>query len=182
MITIFGQQGRVYVRHLAGNFNAHLRDTCLLFADEALWPGDPQAEAALKRLLTEDTLFIEPKGVNGFKCPNFLHVIMASNEEWVVPAGPDARRFAVFEVSSERKQDTAYFQALDEERKNGGLEAMLYDLLNLDLKGWHPRKLVKTDALRDQQLSSLDTRTRGASPREGAPRAIWLNVAPMRDL
>ena len=189
MTTIFGQHGLQVsdVRHLAGNFNAHLRDTCLLFADEALWPGDPQAEAALKRLLTEDTLFIEPKGVNGFKCPNFLHVIMASNEEWVVPAGPDARRFAVFEVSSERKQDTAYFQALDEERKNGGLEAMLYDLLNLDLKGWHPRKLVKTDALRDQQLSSLDYPNawwlsileEGALP--GADLGA-LNVAPMRDL
>ncbi len=64
---------------------------------------------------------------------------------------------------------------------------MLYDLLNLDLKGWHPRKLVKTDALRDQQLSSLDYPNawwlsileEGALP--GADLGA-LNVAPMRDL
>ena len=63
MTTIFGQHGLQVsdVRHLAGT---SMR-TCAIpasFADEALWPGDPQAEAALKRLLTEDTLFIEPKG------------------------------------------------------------------------------------------------------------------------
>jgi hypothetical protein len=27
-------------KHLTGSFNAHFMQTCLLFADEAFWPGD----------------------------------------------------------------------------------------------------------------------------------------------
>ena len=67
LVRIFGQHATHIssVRHLVGNFNAHLRDACLLFADEAYWPGDKAAEGTLKRLITEPTLFIEPKVVDG---------------------------------------------------------------------------------------------------------------------
>ena len=47
---------------LVGNFNAHLRDKLLVFADEAFWAGDKRAEGALKALVTEDTMPIEMKG------------------------------------------------------------------------------------------------------------------------
>src|SRR4051812_10014450 len=67
------------VRHaLTGRFNAHLRDACLLFADEAYWPGDKGAEGSLKRLITEPELFIEGKGRDGVMVENRLHVIIAS--------------------------------------------------------------------------------------------------------
>jgi hypothetical protein len=39
--------------------------------------------------------------------------------------------------------------------KAGGLAAMLYDLLRVDLGDWHPRQIVKTDALAEQQEESL---------------------------
>src|SRR3954447_11675102 len=32
---------------------------------------------------------------------------------------------------------------------------MLHDLLELDLDGWHPRNIIRTEALREQQLRSL---------------------------
>ncbi len=40
-------------KHLIGNFNAHLQDCCLLFADEAFFAGDKQHESVLKMLITE---------------------------------------------------------------------------------------------------------------------------------
>ena len=83
--------------HLVGRFNAHLRDACFLFADEAYWPGDKRAEGALQRLITEPHLFIEAKGRDGTSVPNMLHVLMASNEDWIVPAGEGERRYAVFQ-------------------------------------------------------------------------------------
>ena len=63
LVRIFGQHATHIssVDHLAGRFNAHLRDACFLFADEAWWPGDKSAEGTLKRLITEPTLFIEAK-------------------------------------------------------------------------------------------------------------------------
>lgn len=155
---LFGQHGLQVnsPAQLTGRFNAHLRDCCLLFADEAIVPGDKAAESVLKGLITEPELTIEGKGVNLVQARNRLHVVMASNEQWVVPAGIDERRFAVFEVSGEHAQDGDYFRAIAEQNKAGGLAAMLHDLLNMDLGDWHPRRNVpQTDALQAQKAASV---------------------------
>lgn len=158
MVRLFGQHGLQISGsgHLTGRFNAHLRDLCLLFADEALAKGDVEAEAKLKALITEPTLIIEGKGRDAIEAPNRLHIIMASNRDWVVPAGADERRFAVFDVSEQRKGDAAYFKALVSEMESGGLAAMLFDMLAVELGDWHPRHDVpQTHALRDQKEHSL---------------------------
>lgn len=155
---LFGQHGLQVnsPTQLTGRFNAHLRDCCLLFADEAIVPGDKAAESVLKGLITEPELTIEGKGVNLVQARNRLHVIMASNEEWVVPAGIDERRFAVFEVSSQRAQDSDYFCAIAEQLRGGGLAAMLHDLLTIDLGDWHPRRSVpQTEALHTQKAATV---------------------------
>lgn len=155
---LFGQHGLQVnsPSQLTGRFNAHLRDCCLLFADEAIVPGDKAAESVLKGLITEPELTIEGKGVNLVQARNRLHVVMASNEEWVVPAGIDERRFAVFEVSSQHAQDSDYFRAIAEQLRSGGLAAMLHDLLTMDLGDWHPRRSVpQTEALHAQKAATV---------------------------
>jgi hypothetical protein len=37
----------------------------VVYADEAFWAGDKKAEGVLKAMITEDTIQIEMKGVNG---------------------------------------------------------------------------------------------------------------------
>jgi Family of unknown function (DUF5906) len=158
MVQIFGTHGLhiAHSKHLVGAFNRHFLHCALLFVDEAFWAGDKQGEGALKALITEPTLTIEPKGVDLFTVRNCLHVIMASNEDWIVPAGADERRFAAFRVSDARRGDKAYFDALNAELENGGLAAMLHDLLAMDLGDWHPRQNVpQTRALLDQKIESL---------------------------
>ncbi len=157
LCRIFGQHGTHIssAEHLAGRFNGHLRDASFLFADEAYWPGDKGAEGSLKRLVTEPDLFIEAKGRDGVTVQNMLHIIMASNEDWIVPAGEDERRYAVFEVSDRYKQDDAWFRPLYAQLKAGGLGAMLYDLLRYDLGDWHPRQVPRTHALLEQQARGL---------------------------
>ncbi len=157
LCRIFGQHGTHIstAEHLAGRFNSHLRDACFLFADEAYWPGDKGAEGSLKRLVTEPDLFIEGKGKDGVTVPNMLHVLMASNDDWVVPAGEDERRYAVFAVSDCHKQDEAWFRPLNDQMDAGGYEAMLFDLLRVDLGDWHPRRVIRTDALVEQQSRGL---------------------------
>lgn len=142
----------------AGRFDAHLRDCIFLFADEALWGGDKQAEGKLKQLITEPVKTYEAKGVDASSGRNLVHLMMASNNEWVAPAGPDARRFAVFDVSDARKQDRAYFGAINEELyQEGGLSAMLDDLLSMDLGNWRPYGNVpRTEGRSTQKLLSLD--------------------------
>lgn len=142
-------------KHLVGNFNAHLRDCTLLFADEAFFAGDHQGGSTLKALITEPTIMIEPKGVNSFSVSNYLHIIMASNSDWVVPAGPRERRYCVLQVSDMRAQDSGYFAALKLEMESGGFEAMLYELLNMDISKFNVRKIPFTVGLREQMLQSL---------------------------
>ena len=158
MKDAFGQHG-LHIsssNQMTGQFNAHLMDCALLFADEAYWPGDKAAEGTLQRLITEPTLFVEKKGFDGFQMNSSLHVIMAANSDWVVPAGKDERRYAASEVSEHHQQSRQYFEPLYAEIAAGGVAAMMHDLLAYDLGGWHPRHEVpSTAALDDQKMRSL---------------------------
>ena len=40
-------------------------------------------------MITEPTLAIEGKNRDAFMAPNYLKIMMASNEEWVAPVGPN---------------------------------------------------------------------------------------------
>jgi Family of unknown function (DUF5906) len=158
MAALFGQHGLQVTApgQFAGRFNAHMRDVCLLFADEAVRPDDKSARGILKALLTEKNLPMEGKHRDIIQMSNYAKVIMASNDDWVVPADIDDRRFAVFKVSDERKQDEPYFAALNRELSNGGLAAMLHDLLTMPLGDWHPRRdIPQTKERNIQKAASL---------------------------
>ena len=161
LCTIFGQHSMsIYNgKHLTGNFNAHLADCILLFVDEAFWAGDKGGESVLKGLITEPTIPIERKGFDLQSVRNSLHVIIASNNDWVIPASMDERRYCVLNVSDRYIKDRKYFKALAKEIENGGLAAMLYYLQNLDISKFNVRSAPKTKGLTEQKLQSLDTVT-----------------------
>lgn len=144
--------------HLVGQFNAHLRDCVLLFADEAFFAGNKQNANALKTIITSKTLNIEAKGVDAEQAANCVHLMMASNEEWVVNADYGDRRNFVLNVLPDKIGDRAYFNAMVKQmEEEGGKEDLLHYLLTYDLKAakWDKRDVPKTDALRDQQERSM---------------------------
>lgn len=142
-------------RHLTGNFNKHLESCVVLFVDEGFWAGDKQGEGTLKGLVTEPTLAVERKYFDVVTARNCLHIIIASNSEWVVPAGADERRFFVLEVDDARKQDPAYFGPLYAEMHGAGLAAMLYDLQHRDLSRFDIRDVPQSKALGEQKVRSM---------------------------
>jgi hypothetical protein len=81
--------------------------------------------------------------------------MMASNEDWVVPAGERERRYFVLKVSDDKLQDHGWFKAINEQLENGGYEAMLHDLLHHHLGDFHPRQLPRCNDLAGQQALSL---------------------------
>lgn len=150
--------GKLFGRHymllndsnqLVGKFNGHMKDKCLLFADEAFWAGDKAAEGKLKSMITEPTLTVEMKGKDAYSTKNNLHMIFATNNEWSAPAGPRERRFFIVDVGDKHIQDTVYFSAICKQMDNGGREALLNYLMNYDLTGIDLRKYPQTAALRD---------------------------------
>jgi hypothetical protein len=167
IIRLLGQHGFAVSnpKHLVGNFNSHLRDAVFLFADEAFFAGDRQHIGVLKSLITEPYLTIEAKYANAIQCPNFLHIMMASNEEWVVPASLESRRFFVLVVPNTKLRDRPYFNAIWEQMESGGYAAMLHDLLAMDLTGFDVRDVPTTAGLHEQRKLSLPV-----------PERWWLDV------
>ena len=142
-----------------GKFNGHLQGCILFIADEAYWGGDKRCVGRLQGMITEPTLPIERKGFDVIQVRNFLHVMMLAEPGWVIPAGQHERRYAAFTVASAKLGDRDYFRALHKQIDNGGVEAMFYDLRELDLGDWHPRDipeaLLKGGALQKQQGHTL---------------------------
>lgn len=144
-------------KHLVGSFNAHLRDCVVLFGDEAFYAGDKKHASVLKTLVTEELLVVEGKGVDAEVSPNFIHLILASNSDWLVPAGPQERRYFVLDVTDKRQQQSAYFAAVLDQLNTGGREALLHYLLTLDLTGFDVRAFPRTAALQDQKEHNWNT-------------------------
>lgn len=159
LADLFGQHGLHIASSdlLTGRFNGHLEDCCLVFADEAIRPGDNDAESRLKGLTTEPVLALEAKGRDARPVRNHLKIVMASNEDWIAPASWDERRYAVFDVSHKRVGDKRYFDQLNAQLGAGGRAAMLADLLAMDLGDWRPGDAIPdTEALRAQKERSLE--------------------------
>nr|MCS5641268.1 DUF5906 domain-containing protein [Candidatus Neomarinimicrobiota bacterium] len=92
-------------RHIHGNFNSHLKDTLLLFGDEAVWGDDRSTESILKQLITEPSMIIEMKGKDVFEVKSYLRLILATNSEWAAPVGLTDRRYYVLDVPNSRRND-----------------------------------------------------------------------------
>ncbi|MFX6149212.1 hypothetical protein ABTF39_20490, partial [Acinetobacter baumannii] len=85
----------------------------------------------------------------------FVHVIMTSNEDWVVPASGDERRFFVLDVGARCQRNNVYFAEIDDELDRGGRERLLYELLAFDLENFNIYDVPQTKALLDQKIGSL---------------------------
>lgn len=144
-------------RYVTGNFNVHMATCLLLQADEAVWAGDKAAEGRLKGLITSPIQQIEAKGVDPIRLPNYVRLIMTSNEDWVVPAGKGERRFAVFDIDPRCAENHGYFAEMDRELENGGFEHLLGALLAFDLDSVDLRKVPRTKALLEQKIRSFDS-------------------------
>lgn len=143
-------------RHLIGHFNSHF-ERCLLFClDEAFWSGDKQAESTLKDLITGTDHFIERKGHEPYRVANKMRVFIIGNEDRLVPATPDERRYAVFDVGDHRRNDRPYFNKIDAAMKNGGYEALLHYLLDYDFSGIDVNSAPLTSGLLDQKILGLE--------------------------
>jgi hypothetical protein len=79
---------------------------------------------------------------------------MASNDDWVVPAGYDERRYLVLDVGDAVKQDHGYFARLHAELDEGGRSHLLHFLLTYDITEFNVRKVPETKGLTDQKQMS----------------------------
>lgn len=144
-------------RYLVGNFNSITENKLLFTLNEAFWSGDKAAEGILKSLVTEDRKMIEHKGVDPSEVKSLERVVILGNEDWLVPASADERRYAVFNVGDHHRNDRPFFKTIKEGMNDicGGLNLLLSYFLSFDLSDVEVRKAPNTEGLAEQKENSL---------------------------
>lgn len=143
-------------RYLTSNFNSHMAGLLLFVLDEAFWSGDKSAEGILKDLITGNNHTIEQKGKDSYKSKNLTRTVIIGNEDWLVPSSVDERRFAVFNVGDDRREDTKFFSDMKEFiDERGGNRLLMRELMAFDLSTVNLNRAPATAGLLEQKIESL---------------------------
>ena len=162
---------------IVGRFNAILEDKLFVFADEALFAGDPRIAPRLRGMVTNPVLTIEGKGQAQRTIKNRLKLIVATNDlhalhiqvgdrRWLVltPGTGTAHTIwvgwgddGVADMSANERDRDAYFDRLNGVLTpgSGEMRAFMRDLMGLDLTGWRASHLPHTAAKGVQIALSL---------------------------
>ena len=131
-------------KHITGHFNGHMGKCILLFGDECFNRDNDEQEQILKTLVTERRWLIEFKGFDAKRFDSCLHIMLAANQDWVVPVRLGDRRFCCMETGTAHLRDRPYFIAIDNQMRAGGYAALLGFLLKVDIKDWNPEDIPET--------------------------------------
>jgi len=142
---------------LVGNFNAHLMDKMFVFANEAFFAGNKKEANVLKSLVTDETMMVEPKGVDAFQVRKHFRLILASNEARVVDLEIDDRRYCVLNVDAEEWNNSRrYFgEFIEAWRERGEREMFMKLLKDFPLDDWREDAIPETLARQEQRELSL---------------------------
>lgn len=142
-------------KEITGRFNEHLRQVVFLLAEEAFDIRDKGHESVLKELITSDTLATEGKGYAIQQTKNYVHPMLLSNEERIVPAGDMERRYFITRTR-DKTHANEWFRKIDEnDQREGSLGHLLHHLLSMDLAEFDVTAFPETEELREQQNHNL---------------------------
>jgi hypothetical protein len=171
---------------------AHSAESCLVFADEALFVGDARDTDILKTLVSEDVKTLERKGIDAVQVASYARTIFASNHDHVLRIDAYDRRYVSYHVvvpddmvgpggAGKRR---AYFVPIINQMDNGGRAALLDMLLDRDITKFIPEDIPQTEELNSQKLLSapagdlavIDIAQDGALPGAMASKP-WMAVS-----
>lgn len=198
-VKLFGFHGMITDNQddVFGRFNWRVGTTCGLFLDEALWAGDQKMKGAVKTRITQKTIRVEQKYMPEQHVLNNLKIMMATNEQWAVPATEGERRFVVYDCkrvwpkgSKQYGEVMSQLYGTKTAPHTDGLRAMYYDLMHRDISNFHPeRDAIATEGLGDQVRSGfgdfgqwwLEILQRGEMPLGFDPEASFRRDGPLSD-
>jgi len=131
--------------HLTGRFNGRLEGHLLCVLNEIQnWGGNFRSNDKLKSILTDELMYIEPKGKEAYSIHDYCRYVMLSNNDWFVKVEADDRRYVMIEASNHRCGDFEYFQRLSEAMNKENAELLFQYLYNVPLEAWNFRSLPRT--------------------------------------
>jgi hypothetical protein len=105
--------------------------------------------------VTEPVIHINEKHQPARQTRSYHRFIAATNANHFKNTENDDRRDFTLRVSEIHKGDHDYWKALYDEIENGGVAAMVHDLLTMDLSEFNVRVKPVTKELLEQKLNSL---------------------------
>lgn len=155
--SLYGSSFGTYAHpdKILGRFNGELDNKIFIVLEEAFWGGDKSKESVLKQLITGKTHTIERKGLESYTIKNYLRIAISGNEEWLVPATEEERRFAVFDVLPGNMQNHAFFESMSKGMAEGGQRLLLQYLMTYDFSDVNVKRAPDTQGLREQKINSL---------------------------
>jgi len=143
---------------ILGKFNSQLEGKFLVFLDECIWGGNKKDIGKLKTFITEETRQINKKNVPKYTVNCVSNTIIASNEDWVIPAGKSARRYFILDLDdkycgNKSTEANEYFKNLGQ----SDINAIAYYLYNRDISTFISTELPHSEMLQEQQTMSLNS-------------------------
>lgn len=141
LCKIYGQYGLVVDQDaIEDKFNSDWGENRLFILAEEIvsrmeiW----HVKNKLKNLVTGDTIRINPKGLVAYNQKNHLNIVYLSNENQPLPLENDDRRHLV--IYTPPALSEKFYDELNAELENGGVEAFYDFLMRRDLSAFHPKK------------------------------------------
>ena len=144
-------------RHLHGHFNAHLQKAILVFADEAVWGGDWEAESKLKEMITEPRGIIEMKHKDAqTQIRSCMRLILATNSDWAAKVSLSDRRYLFLNQRTFIKMTLISLNSWSMKKTAEAEEALMGTLVDYDLNDFEVRNFPDTPARQNQKIESLE--------------------------
>jgi hypothetical protein len=141
-----------------GNFNSQVEGKFLVFLDECVWGGNKKDTGKLKTFITEDTRLVNKKNIPHYTIKCVSNSIIASNEDWVVPAGKGARRYFILDLDNrfsgnQTADSTEYFKRIGE----CDIHHIAHFLYNRDITNFKTSQMPHCSALQEQKERGLNS-------------------------
>jgi hypothetical protein len=151
---------RVPQNGLSGRFNSWALQ-CKLIVIEELRASDRAAvKEALHDIITEDVISVEKKGVDQIKVETCFGVMAFTNNDAALQLDNTDRRYLVVRTDVTPRDPGYYIRLFDKLNDPAAMAAVMYSLVNRDLKGYSgqqaaPMTAAKAD-MKEAGMSDLD--------------------------
>ena len=127
------------MNEIFGDFNGRMMGKMALLIEEALFAASKSANAMLKDMITGGRVSINEKFLPSYSQKNYLRVMIFTNNDYIVEATEDERRFFVTKALPNRKHDQPFWKQLREQMfVQEGVAAFFHDMLQRDVTGFDP--------------------------------------------
>lgn len=158
-LKIYGDYGKIVpkLENILGNFNSLLKDSLMVYINEATFTGDKNGINKLRNMITSPDVYVNEKFMPQYTVPSFSNFIIDGNGDQLVCNQGEERRFLILETDNKWKGiDTVEKKEYFKNILDISPEAMGKWLYEIDLTNFNPRAIPVTDKVKETRVDSFE--------------------------